>query len=99
MSVPIPDAGETVRVQILPGARRCYERGLEYDPSIADDVTVVIQVDPNGAVQSAAAPSRRGMRANVLRCVLILVRRVRFAAPGPRGSTIRIPLTFAKKTL
>jgi TonB family protein len=98
MSVPIPDASETVRLQIVPGARRCYQRGLEYDPAQAGDITVAVQVDPNGAVQSATTSSSHGVQQVVLRCVLQVIRRAKFTAPGPAGSTIRIPLQFTKET-
>jgi hypothetical protein len=95
-SAPISDAGGTVQWQIIPGARRCYQRALERDPSQAGSMAIVVQINPSGAVDSATAPDGDGLHEDLTHCVLAVLKRAKFAAPGPLRPTIHIPLTFAK---
>ena len=57
MSVPVQNAEAVIRSQIHPGAKRCYQRGLESDPTQAGKLVILIKVAPSGEVDSASASS------------------------------------------
>ncbi|HEY8091627.1 MAG TPA: hypothetical protein VIF09_27365, partial [Polyangiaceae bacterium] len=58
-----PDAETTVREQIHPGAKRCYQRGLEVDPTQVGRIVIAVQVDPSGTVADASVAVNSGLSA------------------------------------
>jgi hypothetical protein len=97
MSVPVSDAEAVIRSQIHPGARRCYQKGLESDPTQAGRVVILIKVSPSGEVDSASVASNSGLSAGVAGCIASVARRAKFSAPGANGSTISVPFNFVKQ--
>jgi hypothetical protein len=97
MSVPVSDAEAVIRSQIHPGARRCYQKGLEADPTQAGRVVILIKVSPSGEVDSANVASNSGLSAGVAGCIASVARRAKFSAPGANGSTISVPFNFVKQ--
>ena len=70
MSVPVSNAEAVIRSQIHPGAKRCYQRGLESDPTQAGKLVILIKVAPSGEVDSASASSNNGLSASVAACIV-----------------------------
>jgi hypothetical protein len=48
MSVPVANAEAVIRSQIHPNAKKCYQRGLESDPTQAGKIVILIKVAPAG---------------------------------------------------
>jgi hypothetical protein len=93
-SVPVSNAEAVIRSQIHPGARRCYQKGLELDPSQAGKLVIVIRVAPSGEVESATVSSNAGLSAGVASCVASVAHRARFEPTGRSGATIVLPFNF-----
>jgi hypothetical protein len=97
MSVPVQNAEAVIRSQIHPGAKRCYQRGLESDPTQSGKLVILIKVAPSGEVDSASASSNTGLSASVAACIAGVARRAKFDPPGANGSTISVPFNFVKQ--
>jgi hypothetical protein len=97
MSVPVQNAEAVIRSQIHPGAKRCYQRGLESDPTQAGKLVILIKVSPSGEVDSATASSNTGLSASVAACIAGVARRAKFDPPGANGSSISVPFNFVKQ--
>ncbi len=88
------DAEAVVRSQIHPGAKDCYKRGLESDPTQAGKLVITIKMRPSGEVETATVWSNSGLSAGVASCVVAVAQRAKFDAPGPGGARISIPFNF-----
>jgi hypothetical protein len=97
MSVPVSNAEAVIRRDIMPGAKRCYQKGLETDPSQAGKLVLSIKVAPSGEVDSASPASNTGLSAQVASCIAGVARRAKFDPPGAAGSTINVPFNFLKQ--
>jgi hypothetical protein len=97
MSVPVNNAEAVIRSQIFPGAKRCYQRGLEQDPTQAGKLVLLIKVAPSGEVDSASPQSNTGLSASVASCIASVARRAKFDPPGANGSSISVPFNFVKQ--
>jgi hypothetical protein len=97
MSVPVSNAEAIIRSQIFPGAKRCYQRGLEQDPTQAGKLVILIKVAPSGEVDSVTPSSNTGLSASVASCIAGVARRAKFDAPGANGSSISVPFNFVKQ--
>jgi membrane protein involved in colicin uptake len=97
MSVPVANAEAVIRSQIHPGAKKCYQRGLESDPTQAGKIVILIKVAPSGEVDTATVQSNTGISASVAACISAVARRAKFDAPGPSGSQISVPFNFVKQ--
>jgi TonB family protein len=97
MSVPVANAEAVIRSQIHPGAKKCYQRGLESDPTQAGKIVILIKVAPSGEVDSATVQSNSGLSANVASCISAVARRAKFDPPGASGSQISVPFNFVKQ--
>ncbi|MGH7437253.1 MAG: AgmX/PglI C-terminal domain-containing protein [Polyangiaceae bacterium] len=96
-SVPVANSEAIIRSQIFPGAKRCYQKGLESDPTQAGKVVILIKVAPSGEVDSASVASNSGLSPSVASCIVAVSRRAKFDAPGANGSTISVPFNFVKQ--
>jgi hypothetical protein len=97
MSVPVANAEAVIRSQIHPGAKKCYQRGLESDPTQAGKIVILIKVAPSGEVDTATVSSNSGLSPSVASCITSVARRAKFDAPGPSGSQISVPFNFVKQ--
>ncbi len=97
MSVPVANAEAVIRSQVHPGAKRCYQKGLESDPSQSGKIVILIKVAPNGEVDSVNVSSNAGLSAQVANCIAGVARRAKFDPPGASGSTISVPFNFVKQ--
>jgi len=97
MSVPVANAEAVIRSQIHPNAKKCYQRGLESDPTQAGKIVILIKVAPSGEVDTATVQSNSGLSASVASCIASAARRAKFDAPGPSGSQISVPFNFVKQ--
>jgi outer membrane biosynthesis protein TonB len=96
-SVPVSNAEAIIRSQIHPGAKRCYQKGLESDPTQSGKIVIMIKVAPSGEVDSASVASNSGLAPGVASCIISVARRAKFDAPGANGSTISVPFNFVKQ--
>jgi hypothetical protein len=96
-SVPVANAEAVIRKQIHPEAKRCYQRGLESDPSQAGRLVILIKVAPSGEVDTVSVSSNTGLAAGVAKCIQLIARRVKFDPPGTSGSTLSVPFNFVKQ--
>jgi outer membrane biosynthesis protein TonB len=96
-SVPVSNAEAVIRSQIHPGAKRCYQKGLESDPTQSGKLVIMIKVAPSGEVDSASVGSNSGLSPSVASCIVAVARRAKFDAPGANGSTISVPFNFVKQ--
>ena len=96
-SVPISNAEAIIRSQIHPGAKRCYQKGLESDPTQAGRLVILIKVAPSGEVDSVAVSTNTGLAAGVASCIQSVARRAKFDPPGASGSTISVPFNFVRQ--
>ena len=96
-NVTVSNAEAVIRGQIHPGAKRCYQQGLESDPTQAGKLIILIKVAPSGEVDSVTASSNSGLSSNVANCIQRVARRAKFDAPGPSGATISVPFNFVKQ--
>ncbi|MDP9151580.1 MAG: AgmX/PglI C-terminal domain-containing protein [Myxococcota bacterium] len=97
MSVPVSNAEAVIRSQIHPGAKRCYQKGLENDPTQAGKIVILIKVAPSGEVDNVSVSSNSGLSPSVATCIANVARRAKFDAPGSTGSTISVPFNFVKQ--
>jgi hypothetical protein len=97
MSVPVSNAEAVIRSQIHPGAKRCYQKGLESDPTQAGKLVLLIKVAPSGEVDSTSITSNTGLSAQVAACISSVARRAKFDPPGASGSQISVPFNFIKQ--
>ena len=81
-----------IRSQIFPAARKCYQRGLEQDPTQSGKLIISIKVDPSGEVSSASVVSNSGLSAQVASCIVSAAKRATFGQ-NP-GGTVQIPFNF-----
>lgn len=91
--MPISDA-EQVIASIRPEFRSCYQAGLKTDPLMQGCVVIVAKISAEGEVASNEVGHREGLSPELAGCLLDVVKRARFAAPGGNGSTLNIPITF-----
>jgi hypothetical protein len=97
MSVPVANAEAVIRSQMFPGAKRCYQKGLETDPTQAGKLVILVKVAPSGEVDSATVSSNSGLSAQVANCITTVARRAKFDPPGAAGSQISVPFNFVKQ--
>jgi hypothetical protein len=86
---------DQVVASLPPGFRACYDRALQSDPRLAGKAIVIAKIASSGDVSSADAAQGTGLPSPMIQCLLRWVHNARFASPGPTGSTVQIPLTFA----
>lgn len=66
-------------------------------PGQTGHLEVMARITPHGDVESATVSSNSGLSRDVANCVMALMKRAKFKAPGGSGAAIMIPLTFADK--
>jgi hypothetical protein len=97
LSAPVPNAEAVIRRQIEPGAKRCYQKGLDSDPTQSGKLVLSIRVAPSGEVDSATVSSNAGLSAGVADCIAGVARRAKFDRTGPGGATIVVPFGFVRQ--
>ena len=93
----VSNAEATIRRQIEPGARRCYERGLQVDPAQAGRLVLAIQIAASGEVDSATPTQNTGLSAAVAKCIADVARRATFDRPTGGAALLSVPFTFLKQ--
>jgi outer membrane biosynthesis protein TonB len=90
------DAVATIRREISPRARRCFQRALQHGGTQQGKLVIQVHVDRNGKVDGSVVVRNTGLSANVVRCVANGARAARFSPPGGSGRTIAIPFNFER---
>jgi hypothetical protein len=91
-SMPISDA-DIVVAGLRNRFRKCYQDGLEGDPTMQGKATLVATVAPNGEVQSVSVADNNGLSPKVTACSAGAVQRATFKGNGA-VTTVRIPISF-----
>jgi len=94
-NVPVANPERVLQSSGVPIWRRCYQKGLETDPTQAGSVLITIHLMPDGEVSGVNVEGKSGVSPQVTACALSVVRRLTFQAPGSPGSTLRVMLRFA----
>jgi len=79
------------------GFRRCYNRGLQTDPTMKGSVRMTARIGPNGEVLSASPSGGGGLSGEVIGCVAARVQSAQFAPPDGGGATVVIPVSFVSQ--
>ncbi|WP_437671036.1 AgmX/PglI C-terminal domain-containing protein [Sorangium sp. So ce131] len=79
------------------GFRRCYNKGLQEDPSMKGSVKITAKIGPNGEVLSASPSGGSNLSGTVISCVVARVQSAQFAPPEGGGATVVIPVTFVSQ--
>lgn len=79
------------------GFRRCYNRGLQTDPTMKGSVRITARIGPNGEVLSASPSGGGGLSGDVIGCVVARVQSAQFAPPDGGGATVVIPVSFVSQ--
>jgi hypothetical protein len=95
-TVAIPNAAKVV-AGMRPGFRSRYNQGLVHDPTISGRVTLTAKVLPSGEVDSVAPSGNTGLSDPLVNCLIRKLRNAEFDPPGPKGSTLKVPLTFTSQ--
>jgi hypothetical protein len=96
-SVPTFALDGVVRAQIQPGARCCYQRGLEHDPNQRGALVLLLRLTSDGGVASATTTKGDGLSSQVAACVTRVARSAKLDAPGASGAHITVPLAFSPR--
>jgi hypothetical protein len=92
---PIANAEATLRSQFWPRAKRCYQKGLQQDPTQTGKLLVFMRVDPTGEVASASIGSNSGLSVGVSNCITFAARYVKFDAGV--GGVFNVALTLERQ--
>ncbi len=76
------------------GFRRCYNRGLQEDPTMKGSIKITAKIGPNGEVLGASPSGGGGLSGTVVSCVASRVASAQFSPPDGGGATIVIPVSF-----
>ncbi len=80
-----------------PGFQRCYNQGLQEDPSMKGSVRITAKIGSNGEVLSASPGGGGSLSGTVIACVTARVASAQFAPPDGGSATIVIPVTFVSQ--
>ncbi|MGK4002962.1 AgmX/PglI C-terminal domain-containing protein [Sorangium sp. So ce1036] len=86
-----------VVARMTAGFRRCYNKGLQEDPTMKGSVRITARIGPNGEVLSATPSGGSTLSGTVISCVVARVQSAQFAPPEGGGATIVIPVTFVSQ--
>jgi hypothetical protein len=75
------------------GFRRCFNKGLQDDPTMRGSLVITATLGPQGEVLSAS-PSGGGLSGSVIACVATRVSSAQFAPPDGGAATVTIPVKF-----
>ncbi len=90
----VQNAEAVIRTQIHPGARRCYQTGLNSSSQQSGKLMVLLRIGPSGEVQSVTIQSNTGLSQQVAGCVASVAHNAKFDPPGPSGASILVPFGF-----
>lgn len=90
-NVPVANMESVIRSQIFPAAKRCYQRGLEEDPTQSGKL--LFESEPGKCHMHVKADSAGGLSKSVVKCIQEWLERVDLCGPQGRA-TIQKPITF-----
>jgi len=90
-----PEAVQRVVRQAVGRLRRCYQQGLQSNPTLSGRVVVRFVIDRSGAVTSAADAGSTLGDAAVVACVARAFKTLAFPTAGEGDVTVVYPIAFA----
>ncbi len=94
-SAPMPGAEQEI-ARLKPQIRRCYERGIAVDPSMAGSMIVRAKVASNGEVDRAVAASVIGLSSDVSACIVRVISGATFERTAS-GSMLDVPVKMVQQ--
>jgi hypothetical protein len=96
------DAGATASIVgadrviagLRPRFRACYQQGLATDRKMRGRVVLSTSVSGKGDVVAVTPTQVDGMSANVVTCLVTVMKKATFTAPGGAGSSLQVPVAF-----
>jgi hypothetical protein len=91
----LPKAQDVARASLIPGARRCYRRALESDPTQYGKLGLAIVVAKDGSVDTVKVVSNTGLSTAAATCTANVAHRMTFPPPTSGAAvTVDAVLTF-----
>lgn len=88
----ISDADRVV-AKLRPRFKKCYQDGLNVNPTMSGKAVFVAKVGPNGEVSSTDIASNDGLSPQVTACISKVISHAEFTANGS-AATVRIPVSM-----
>jgi hypothetical protein len=79
---------------LRPRFRNCYQQGLASDRKMRGRVVLSASVSAKGDVVAVTPTQVDGMSANVVTCLVSVMKKATFTAPGGAGSSLQVPVVF-----
>lgn len=95
MNGVISDA-DSVIAKLRPRFRKCYQDGLNIDPTMSGKAVLAVKIGPNGEVQSTSVESNEGLSQAVTGCMQKAIGNATFTGNG-NVTTMRVPVTMLKQ--
>lgn len=92
---PVSDADRVV-AGLRSRFRKCYQDGLNDDPTMSGKTTLAAKVQPNGEVASVDVVENQGLSPRVTSCMAKALKNAQFTANGS-FSTVRVPVTMIQQ--
>lgn len=90
-----PIAGaDRVMAGLRPRFRNCYKLGVATDPKMQGRANLATSVSAKGDVVSVTVTQVDKMNPRVVSCVVAVMQKARFTAPGGAGSSLQVPIAF-----
>jgi len=94
MGAPAAHAEAVLRGQINPAAKSCYENDPDSKSRRPGRLVILIKLTPAGEIESVSETTNVGLSASVASCITTAARAAKFAAPGPKGASVRAAFAF-----
>lgn len=92
---PVTDADRIV-AGLRSRFRKCYQDGLDANPSMAGKAVLAARVQPNGEVAGVEVTENRGLSTEVTSCMSRVLKSATFTGNGG-FSTVRVPVTMIQQ--
>jgi hypothetical protein len=98
---PVPSAtvsdADRVIASLRPRFRKCYQDGLNGDPTMQGRTVLVASVGPNGEVKSVSVAESQGLSPGVNACLSRALNNAQFAT-NSGGANLKVPISFHQQT-
>jgi hypothetical protein len=93
--VPVASAEAVIRTLLFPRAKRCYQKGLEQDPTQSGSLAIEIGPTSDGChPRVKVTPSSGTLSPQVVKCVSDVLAKLDYCPSGNAGAVIQKPITF-----
>jgi hypothetical protein len=79
---------------LRPRFRNCYKLGVATDPKMHGRANLSTSVSAKGDVVSVTVTQVDSMNPRVVSCIVGVMQKAKFTAPGGAGASLQVPVTF-----